>query len=54
MLFVDAFLMEQLKYPGNKVDGSECFKPNELLGYVSELKILYYSEIPTEKEARVL
>jgi tellurite methyltransferase len=46
---LEAYTVEHLRsqpQPNPLIDFEECYKPNELLGYLKDFNILYYKELP--------
>lgn len=45
---LEAYTVDHLKNspPNPLIDFEDCYKPNEMLGYLKEFNILYYNELP--------
>lgn len=43
-VFIDGYSMDEAIKSSGKLDPKACYKPNELLGLLKDLHILYYSE----------
>ncbi len=53
ILLIEGFTTEQLKLTSPKPEFFECFKSNELLGHIRNLKLIYYSELKENNQSKV-
>lgn len=50
-LFIEGYTVEHFKKnsENSHLDFDQCFKPNELLGHLKDLQVIYYKEMAEEK-----